>query len=247
MNTVVFIQRSRFGRTIFLLHADSLEVSSHLFGQRSSSTFPLTTISNDYEIRAQRNLGLVAAGLVVAGVCLSVLRFMLHQEGEFWRMFMYPPGMLLVASLIFTIAHYPRLEFFTFTDHWKRPLFSILRESEQAKECNAFVATLLDRLDENPKGESALDIPTERLIEEAPLQTCWLLAVIAGFIAASYPLLHFAPPPIDELTFLSLPVVIVAETTAVFATGHSFSRKERRRHFCWLAVIFCAVPFLFYL
>lgn len=249
MAALVFIQRSRLGRVVFTLRDDELEVMTQFFGNRFERKIPIRSIATDYHAVAHRSTRLIVLFLILAGVCIFLARLAFTQSVLPTIVGIYPT-MFAVGFAAGALAFARRLEGYQFTDRWQRPLFVILREHDQIEECDAFVRELLDRIERQDAGlplgngreppqraASAVRVGTGEG-EEAPAAQ-WKRAIIAGVVAAGYPLAFFRMP---ELAEFSLPVFIVASTAALMTSGLSFVRNEPRKYWSLLGLALCAIP-----
>jgi hypothetical protein len=243
MADVVFIQRSRVGRRLFALRGDELEITAQTLGRREEARIPVRAISADYRLDAKRSTVTIFASLGFAGVCFQLAAFVCMQDIVSKAVAIYP---LMFAGVFVWVAFQfvPRLEFFTFTDHARRPLFSILREKEQREECDSFVHALLDRIEQTDSGSGGVDTPLRD--EAAPRAPGgrWKWAILAGVISTGFPPAAYYVVP--EAAGLSLPIVVVASTCGLIAGGWSFAVREPGRYWALLGGALCLVPLLFY-
>jgi hypothetical protein len=242
---MVFIQRSRLGRSIFALRGDQLEITSHLFGRKSETEIPLRMISSNYEVDARRYFVLIIVPLLFAIGCITIFCLLLRQEA--WpQMFAMYPAMFTVMFVWIALKHVPRVEYFTFTDHWKKPLFSIVRERAQSNECEAFIRELLERIERTEKGLSPVESPNTPVVDEdydQPREQRWLLSILAGGVATGFPLISQVLP---EVAALTLAVVLAATTCGLIAGVQSFIRKERMKYGALLGIALSVLPFVIY-
>jgi hypothetical protein len=250
---VVFIQRSRVGRTIFTLREKELEVASHAFGQKYERTLPVRSISADYQVGAQRINRMIVGPVLVALACFSAAAWLLTHD--MWpQMLGLYAGMLGVSFLLLGLRFIRRVEYFTFRDHWQRPLFSILREHEQSEECNSFVCQLLDRIERAESGQpeeariraaappmSAVRLPDDSGRERPPNHR-WLVSIIGGAISTVF-------PPVSE-SFVASPaalaVVVMFSTIGLIWAGMSFAAKEPKRLWASLGIVLSIGPIFWY-
>ena len=80
MPDLIFIQRSAFGRSIFALRGDTLEITSHLFGRKKAASIPVRSISHDYVLGANRIWPLIVGYMVFAAACIGLVRLILFVE-----------------------------------------------------------------------------------------------------------------------------------------------------------------------
>ena len=131
--------------------------------------------------------------------------------------------------------------FRSFKDHWQRPLFTIVRERQQAAQCDAFVRHLLNRIDwasgaapPAPESEEAAD-------EEAPpIQWKWQAAVASGAIMLlGVPLANLA----EGLGMLVMVLLIGGAVGAAVGAWQSFAENERRKYWSLLGVALALLTF----
>jgi hypothetical protein len=253
MSQQVFIQRSRLGRVTFWRRGEALEITHEGWGTKSKHEIPLRSISPEYEIGSKRIWLLAVFPLVIAIGCLVGYRFLSQMDIPLLpQLSMY----LLVfggIALMVSFRGLPRVEYFSFKDHWNRPLFAIVREREQIESCNAFVADLLDNIDRlaqglpdtatvadhrSTPGRSSLVFPPE-----ADAQNRWQLALVAGAIATLFP--FFATEHV--IIALGVPVVVVASTCGVVAGVRSLMKKEPQKRWAFVGIGLSLIPWVFFL
>jgi hypothetical protein len=251
---VVFIQRSRLGRSIFTLHDDAIHVLTRTFLGTSDLKFPLRSISPDYDLKAVRIPALIWLPLLFSGGCFRL--FYVLVDRDWWPEYfaLYP----LMFAFIFGWAAFQgvaRLEHFVFSSHTKMPLFSIYRERAQQAECDAFVRELLDRIERVTLGlapaeviappVSAVRLPSDE--DDAPevrsAGNRWIVALAAGLLSAVYPVYMYDLP---GRLFYSIEVVVLASTAGLVATYLSFAAKERMKYWALAGAALCLVPLIFY-
>jgi hypothetical protein len=250
---LVFIQRSRLGRSIFALRGETLELTSHLWGRKNELRFPLRSISADYDLQASRFPRVIALHLVLALVCFDAT-YRLLMAGTWPQILAMYSGIFGLMFLLAGLRFVRRVEYFIFRDHWKHPLFSILREREQTDECDAFVRELLDRIEraesglppdqspsEPPKPVSAVRLPADDA-HDPPLNHRWLLSLIAGVVSTVFPIA--TEPFVASPTALA--VVIIFSTGGILAGWLSFAAKEPKRYWSLAGVLLSLVPIAFY-
>lgn len=255
MDDVVFIQRSRFGRTIFVLRSDMLEVSSHLLGHKSIHHIPLRSISPDYELSSRSLIRGVIIWGAAAAICFALFFLVLFR----WQL----PGAVAhypayggVFCLLLALQFLPRLEYFTFTDHWHRELFSILREKTQADECDAFVCDLLDRIEliggDASAGRSETAPPKRNFVSAVKVpgdaeprrkDSRWRLSMAMGLISLTFPIAALWLSHLDPFT---LPVVVASSTIGICAGILSLKDREPRCFWSAVGILLCLIPLFFY-
>lgn len=254
MADVVFIQRSRFGRSVFTLRGSDLDIHSNTFGRKAAAVIPLRSLSADYTVSAVRVPALIWWPLVLAAGCFGLFHLIIDYDIVPVLIGTYP----IMFALVFVWAALKgiaRVEYFTFTDQWKKPLFSILRERGQEQDCDAFVTELLERLERldnglaaEPAASVAAPVSSVRLSSDDDTQretrreNRWIWAMAAGVVSTAFPIAVFHEP---DLNVFSLPVVVVASTGGLIAGVLSFTEKERRKYWAIVGIALCIVPVLF--
>lgn len=251
MEDYVFIQRGRLGRTIFRMRGDQLDIDVWRFGLRGRSSFALRSLSPDYEIRAVRVHWLYLWPAFVALVAGVIIYLMLSVPFPFRSLVIYP-GIFLAVGVAGFVHGLKRVEFFLFSDHWKRPVVQVLREPGETKACDAFVTELIYRIEQSNAGLPILVTPEDSasprsavrlpLLPEdsrpAAAGNCWLLAIVCGFLGAA----PLAVPPLadrgGEGLLLLMFLLIVA---ALVYAALSYAQRERHRHRALIGAILALV------
>ena len=257
MPDATFIQRSRVGMSIFMLRADHLDVTVYHFGAKSSRQIPLKSISSEYQLMAQRFWYLILVPLVLAAACIGVAYAILSEEAlpHIWTIYVV---IFFVSAVVATLRGVPRVEVFVFFDHWKKPLFFIVREAAQAEECNAFVHDIIDHIEEresdSPKTRSAhatgqspgaaaaaLRVaPKNRLARSEPH---WMIALASGIFSAGYPLLAERVTGLGDWMFH---MVFLGTFGGLLFGVLSFLAKERMRLLALVGMAFGLIAPVFY-
>ncbi len=254
---MAFILRSWTGRRIFQLRSDTLTVSGEYFGQKSIQEIPLRSISPDYQRQAQRFSLLIVVPLILGALCLTLVVWLLTADNEVVQALATYPAIFFIASIVTAFRGVPRTDFFVFSDHWKQPLLSVVRDPKQAKEFDTFVHELLDRIERierdlpptaaNPVAPtmvSAVSVPTlDDADSGAPSEWRWLASVIAGALSAAFPWLPKVAPIFDPLVF---PVVFFASVGGLCWGIGSFMGKEPRRPWSILSLVLSVIAPVFY-
>lgn len=244
MADYVFIQRSRFGRSIFTLRAEELEITSYLLGQKTEVRVPLRSISSDYVREARRLPWLFRVPLVIALASFLFAYLARFRWGWPEMVAMYPASAFGIGCLAFALQHARRVELFVFRDHWERHLFSVIREREQGGECDAFVRELLDRLESVETGRRLTDTAdSSHDTSGAPAAANRsMLSIAAGAFSALVPPITepFLPSP------FTLALVIAASTGGFIWAFHAFAAKEPNRYWSLAGVGLSIVPIVFY-
>lgn len=233
---------------MFALREDSLEITSYPLGRKCEAQIPIRSISPDYELHSGRAWRAVVILLMPVAVSIALYRWLLHHPNLPDMLLQFP----LYFGAVFAFAAfrlYPRFEAFVFKNHFNRPLFTILRESGQRAECEAFIHALLDRIETLGSDREATPLTAAIADEDAAKAddttvARWKLAI--GLSAVSLGV----PPVVDrfwpELDFLLVPLVVVCSGGAVVAAIYSFMQKESGRWWSIAAAILALVPVLFY-
>jgi hypothetical protein len=257
---LVFIQRSRLGRSIFHLRENRIEVELRNFGLRSSAVHPFRMISPDYTLAAKRVHFLYVVPLMFGAVSLFLIGVMLHHPlpASLNSLIIYPvifTGLAVVGAL----RGFRRIEFFVFYDHWRKPLFYFVREIGQQTECDAFIQELLSRIEQSdrepdasgaetppapPERPSALVMPRDESINVfGPSQPRWLISVVCGLAAFEFS--QFAARITDDPAIYFL-VIMTTLVGALLFGALSFLAKERKRFFSLAGIVLgIAGPLLF--
>lgn len=236
MTDVSFIQRSRIGRGIFLLREQTLEVTTSVFGVNSARMFSLSSISPDYQPVAQRFWILILVPLILTVLALAAVSWILHDDRIQDTLAIYPL-MLAIVWTIVTFNGVPRVELFVFFDHWRKPLFYIVREPAQRTDCERFIAALVDRIEMVAHGQrqearhpispiaSAVKLASSDSAVGLKREDRWKLSIGCGVLAAAFPLIRLGGEWI-EITFF---VEMLGIAGGLLFGVLSFLAKERLR------------------
>jgi hypothetical protein len=252
MAGLTFIQNSRLGRSIFQLRGEQLEVS-WFGGARAKKTFPLLGISPDY-YRGRRRFHLL---YIVPGVfgffglgAVWIERVQNIVEHQF--IFLYP-WILALAGIVGIIRGVPRVEFFQFYDHWRRPLFYLVRERSQADECDDFVRVVLDAIERVQAGDPLPATIPPPAVSSVRLPDAheayfvgeirWQMSIALGNLSV---LLALLPQTNTDLGGLLFFIVFGASVGGMLFAWLSYQRKERYRHFALVGAILSLTAPLFY-
>lgn len=155
------------------------------------------------------------------------------------REFAMYPAMLGVPALWAVARLLRRFDCFVFRDHWKRELFVVVREEEQAQECEAFVHALLDRIEAGKTGVPAASNETV----STPPQDKWKYSLAAGTFAAALPWLNRIEP---GLTFYIAVLVLGATTLALINGVGALIARERQRYWALPGMALGLLPYVAY-
>lgn len=241
----VFIQRTRLGRTIFVLRDAEIEVSQEIRGTLANTHFPLRLISSDYTVKTVQHHVAVAISLALVACCAGGLVYVFKHD-SIPPIFGYFPAYGLVIFLIVALKLTPRFVVLEFADHRAKPLFSILREKEQANECDAFLRDLLDRIEragsaDGPIQTAPLPEPeTADDIDAAP-EWRWQVALVAGAFACLAPIVaHLVP----GMSLFKIPTFLLGAVVACTATLYSFIENERKKFWSVIGIALVVVVYL---
>lgn len=239
----VFIQRTRFGRTIFVLRDHELEITAGEPGQQQIRTIPLTTISSEYEAREQRFNAAVIV-LYVSAAAGAVLAIHLGAKGDPFRFFAVSAALMAGVFALAGARLIPRMEYFEFSDQWRRPLFAVVRERGQIAECEAFVHDLLNRMERAgaPAEVQGAEPPAAVADEiDSEPEWRWQAALVIGLVGLTATAAANYVPDVGIVAFVLLSF---GSACAAVLTWQSFTEKERHRHWSLLGVVFLLVAFV---
>lgn len=242
MGSRVFIQRSRLGRVMFVLREEGVEVTRGEGENCTTVVFPLRTISCDYAVGSLKFTRIVVV-LAAVSVGLAGLTFYLMRKNAPFDGLAFYTAIFAAFCAFGAAKMIPRFDFLTFTDHWKRPLFSIAREREQSEECDSFVAELLNRIE---RADGKCDGPAAKAgsnvaegIDPKP-QHWWKIGLGCGITTFVYPVLALWLKELEEVAFV---VVLAGATGSIAATLYSYVGKERMRHWCCVGLALTGLTF----
>lgn len=251
MSAFTFIQDSRIGRSCFQLRGDQIEVS-WLSGAQGGKTFALRSISSDYDRGLRRFPVLFLFPGLVAAVALGASALLLAQDVVPHDFVTYP-GMFLIAGVVGVIRGVPRVEYFQFYDHWRRPLFYFVREAGQAEECDDFVRAFLDQIERVQRGEPAPAASPPPPISSVHLPSAhdayfvgeirWQISLVLGGLSAGLPFIPQFDAALGGLLFF---IIFGASVGGLVSTWIPYQGKERYRHLSLIGAILSLVaPFCY--
>jgi hypothetical protein len=256
MANPVFIQNARIGRTCFQLNGNQLEVT-WLNWRRLGKTFPLKTLSFEYERGARRFPMLYVVPGVIASAAIGAITLAAFMpelpEGLSMNISLnlYLYGLMSLAAGIWGVLRgVRRVDYFQFYDWWRRPVFFIVRDEAQSEECEKFIHELLDRIrriqndepepaDEPAPPVSAVRLPAsdERFLRK---DQRWKIAITMSIIVNALGGIPTVALILGPGQFM---LVFAAATGAFFFAVLSFQSKERHRYWAAAAALLSLIPF----
>jgi hypothetical protein len=251
MADLAFIQKSRIGRKFFLLKDDSIEVTLTFRGKRQQERIMLRTVNDDYERIARYFRSLVVVPLVLSGFCFWIVYVILGQDRLPHEFGLYP-GIFALSFLLAAIKGVPKVDTFQFYNHWERPIFYIVRERNQAEECDAFVGELLHRIECAEKGVQLRG--EEQANSYAQLtpgslglllvgEYRWKTSIVLGALSAGLPWLTQITHRFDDYLFM---LIFGATVGGVSFCVLSIQSKERFRFLSLAGAALALIAPLFY-
>jgi len=251
-----FIQKSRLGQVIFQIREGALYLSaSRQTGGFDEYCVDLRQISSDYKPRSHRvnfMLGLAGGFLVLSCLALWGLyrQTLIPREaiGYFTQWPIYGIGI----SLFVAIQYSRRIEYFQFSNHWGKPVVTVIREREQAAECEAFVLTLVSHIELAQSDLTAGD--RELLLQKLARENLsppvvsrglsyWKFSLVLGVLAAGIPWVPGLAYYLDVLHFM---LIFWLCAGGAICCVFSYTTKESRRHWSLLGLILSLIPPYFY-
>lgn len=223
------------------------------FGTKSSKRYLLRSIASDYQLVAHRFWILIIAPLVL-GIAAAGAAVWILGRPTLPADLAILPALFALALLVAALRGIPRVELFVFLDHWRKPLFFIVRERHQSTECEAFLSVLIERIEclernalptstpSQPHDSSAVKLPEadgDRISLAG--QNRWVIAIGCGMLSAGFPIV--AP---DEWANLTLMVVLFGTMGGLSSGVMSFLAKERWRILAVIGIALSFVAPLFY-
>lgn len=230
---------------MFVLRDGEIEVTRGDGSDRSTAVYSLRTVSPDYTV-GSLTFTRGAVLLAVIAIGFLALALFLAQGGTLVASLAIYATMFAIFAAVGAAQLIPRFDFLTFSDHWKRPLFSIAREKVQTDECDSFVADLLNRIEQMENEPSLTATQAEdRFAEvvEAKPQPWSKRGLVCGAVTLFYPLLA---QWFDEMVSLVPFVVLAGATGAVVAPLYAYVGKERHRHWSLVGVGLAGLTFLIF-
>jgi hypothetical protein len=146
MGELFFVQRSRIGGRLFSMGEEHIVIAGRTGFQRFQSSFALCDIAPQLERIRARYFALVAMPLGIAAAILAVARAISernHAISEIVEIF----AVCFVVPLLWkAIKGFAPLEIVRFRNRSGAVLFDIVKEKEQAAECDQFVAEICARI-----------------------------------------------------------------------------------------------------
>ena len=256
---MTFIERSRIGKTIYMLREDHLDISRDRFGDRGENRISLRQLSGECALGARRIHVWTLIGVVVACACIWLLGHMLSQTVIPMGAAIHVIGYILMTLVVFVGVAFNgvrRVEYWILYDLWKKPIITIVREKSQAEECDAFIAAILQRIEELDAGVvidskpadhraqiSSVSLPTgEASGVEAASGKWWLGSIVSGAMAVGYPILFSRIPEFSASVFY---MSFGGSAVGIFLAVRSFQLQERLRFLSLLGIALSAVPIIF--
>lgn len=256
MRIPTFVQRSRLGKKIFQIRDGVLEVTAYRLGAKfGEHRFDLQTLDPDYQPRTGRLHVLLIFGGVGLVLALAVLWGLYNQTfipREALTYFYYWPASMLAVSLAWVVYGTRRVEYYVFCNHWKKPVFDIVRESGQADECARFILALVEHIklaqSELPAAERQIRAQaiTRELLPSAPPPPAWRkwkLSILCGSLACVLPLI---PGLVDLIHPFLLLIVFGLCAGGVAWCYFSFDAREPRRWWSLVGAGLSVIPVFFY-
>jgi hypothetical protein len=252
MANKVFIQRGNFGRRVFLLKAESLELTITTEKSTSKAEFSLKSISSDYSVHSHQMGRFFFVPMALATI-VTIASLFVAGFGVVGGYVIFYSLAVAVFFIFLAVRGLRPVEYFNFYDHWKNPLFSVVSERGQEEDCKEFVAALIDRLEQVESGITlgearASNLPKKFSMalpsaEDDSAKQYWKLAFIAAVVGISY-------PPIEAMAEKEAPfgfmVALGGITCAIAASIASFSKREPHRYWTIIAIALSLVPFAIY-
>lgn len=251
-----FVQKSRINEVIFQLRDGRLLISERRFlGKFEDRELDLRWVDPDYKPGIARNHTAVIIFLLLATISGAAVWGVLHQtvipkEAVFYVV--QWPAVLFVVFLASAVRWSRRIEYYAFKNKAGHLVLVIFREPNQAKECAAFITTLVAQI-EIAQGElPAAD--RSRLLHSVgadrsfiqptvPGLALWKIALVLGALATGLPLIPNADYLLAGFLF---PIVFICCAGGVSLCFFSFSANEPRRWWSLIGAILSLIPPLFY-
>jgi hypothetical protein len=142
MSNEVFIERSRLGKRIFELKDSTLTISGTSRLKKFEQTFPLGFTSPNY-IRARRRLhSLIQRPLVAACFVLFMIRSLSFLPSGLYALVVEFLAFIIVVFVLTAIRGITPFEVVIFKNTSGRAQFDLVKEKNQAKEFEEFVANI---------------------------------------------------------------------------------------------------------
>jgi len=253
MPDIAFIQNSRIGRKLFLLKDDYIEVALTVRGGKQQERISLKTVDREYERIARRFPVLVVIPLVFGGLCLWIVQAILTQETLPHPFGIYP-GLFALSFLSAAVRGIPKIDTFQFYNHWKRPIFYIVRERKQAEECDSFVAELVRRIqsaedgvrsppDTHQNGNVKVGLSANNVEVLLAGEHRWKASIVLGALSAGLPWLTQITHVFDDCLFM---LIFAATVGGIGFCVLSLQVKERFRFFSVVGAALSLVAPLLY-
>lgn len=253
MADLTFLQNSRIGRNYYRLKPDCIEISL-LWWRGGDRRFLLRSISLDYSRGAHRFHYLYIIPGIVAALALSFITLVLSQDVMPHTIIIHA-SFFLIGGVVGVIRGVPRVEYFQFYDHWRRPMFYIVREGANAEECDDFVREFLDRVERAHNEETHVEMAASPLAPVSAVhlpsahdayfsgEIKWQFAIVFGVLAAGLPLVPRLDASLAGLLFM---IVFGCTLGGLVMAVLSYQAKERWRHLSLVGAVLSLIPPFFY-
>lgn len=220
------------------MKGDVLEISLSQASNRGQTQIPLRRISTEYD-RFARRVPILYLPYFALCVPCCILVWLILRQNVVPHETIFSPCLGVLFFLMLAIRGLFKVEFFQFYDHWKRPIFFVIREGKQSSECDDFVQTLLERLEQIENDQPLIDVeekfaPPIGISLPSPDEVSalgygenrWKAAIIFGVISAGLSWPNAVVLLIGDFqTLIVLGAAIAGAAFSVF----SFIAKERFR------------------
>jgi hypothetical protein len=249
-----FIQNSRINQVIYQIRDGQLWISEReLWGKFKDRKIDLRQLDPDYTPLIARNYALLLIPLIGAVFCTAAIwglwqQSFLPQEALFLinaALYVFL-GFLLLAA----IPGSRRIEYFQFNNFAGRPVLSIIREKEQAKECAAFITALVAHIelaqsDLSPEEHNKILSQLEADATATPIASLgpslWKRSIFFGVLASGLPLV-----PNVEIYLPLFEITSVLCGMGAVCSVYSFMNKEPGRWWGIIGMVLSLIPPYFY-
>lgn len=239
------------GRKIFEIRDGAVFVSVRRFGRLRERRVSLSSLNLDYGTVAQRNHGAIVyslGGVMLFGGISWALWHLRSLPAGAGMLLLYLPTIALGLSLISLIRWCPRMEFYVFTNHWRRQALAIMRERAQGEACDEFVRKLVVSIEADQATTPPANLADLLAAQEGGVESSdglaggfqkWRASLAFGVMACALPLV---PPAAHYLGALLFPLVFAFCVAAALFCVLSFAAKEPRRWWSLLGLASSLVP-----
>jgi hypothetical protein len=235
--TIIFIQRSRFGKRIYELRDSKLTISRN-FGLKSSErTFNMQHMSPNFVRVRKRTPRLVYLPLAFAGLAGLLMRDLRFLPTLLYVLVVESGIVIVITSLWLAVRGIPSVEIVAFKNANNHLQFDLVKEEAQATEFEEFIVLLSNSIAGNLSEASKASQVTASVDKKTRVQYWWIGSLGLGFCAILLVLINKTLND-PSMVFLTFPCSVGGSVLCFY----SFAAKERLRYLSICGAILSLAP-----